>query len=404
MEFVVQNAANSDSEKAAANFPEIRQFKVPRTSSAFAQGDSKGNWQVCSPTTVGSFTAVGYFFARELFQQLDVPIGLLHSSWGGTGIEVWMSPESVAAKPELTELNAKILSQSSLSPEGKKRYEDYLSELKKWTSTAEVALAKGQPIGEPPAVPWPAWDNPQPTQLYKGMIHPLAPYAIRGAIWYQGESNGFEDEIYKTKLEALISGWRTKWNQGDFPFYIVQISNFMKTSDDGKTWAKLREAQRNALSIPNTGLAVTIDIGEGKDIHPKNKQDVGKRLALWALAGPYGKQIEPSGPIYKNHSVEGSKIRVTFDHAKDGLMLGKKEGLAPVVPDAEGKIKWIEIAGEDRVFKPADAKLEGSELVVSCPQVTAPVAVRYAFKQDPAGANLYNKQGLPACPFRTDSW
>lgn len=405
MEFLVQNAANSDNEKAAANFPEIRHFKVSKTSSAFPQSDAKANWQVCSPATVGSFTAVGYFFARELFQQLDVPIGLLHSSWGGTGIEVWMSPESVAAKPELAELNAKILSQSSLSPEGKKRYEDYLVELKKWTAATEVALAKGNPVAEPPAVPWPAWDNPQPTQLYNGMIHPLAPFAIRGAIWYQGESNGFEEGIYKTKLEALIGGWRSQWNQGDFPFYIVQISNFMKQSEDGKTWAKLREAQRNALSsIPNTGLAVTIDIGETKDVHPKNKQDVGKRLALWALAGPYGKQIDPSGPVYKSHSVEGSKIRITFDHAQDGLMLGKKEGLAPVVPDTDAKLKWVEIAGEDQVFKPAYAVLEGSELVVSCPQVPAPVSVRYAFKQDPAGANLYNKQGLPACPFRTDSW
>lgn len=406
MEWLVDKSANPEEEKAAANFPEIRHFKVPRTSSAFPQADVKANWQVCSPSTVGGFTAVGYYFARELFQKLDVPIGLLHSSWGGTGIEVWMSPESVAATPDLAELNAKILSQSSLSPEGKERHETYIKDLKKWVAASESALVKGDALAEPPAVPWPAWENPQPTQLYKGMIHPLAPFAMRGAIWYQGESNGSDGAIYLSKLQALISGWRAKWNQGDFPFYIVQISNFnrMSGSDDGKTWSPVRDAQRQALSIPNTGLAVTIDIGESKDIHPKNKQDVGKRLALWALAGPYGQAIEPSGPLYKAYSVEGSKIRVTFDHAKDGLMIGKKEGLDPVVADNQEKIKWIEIAGQDQSFKRADAVIEGSELVVSSAEVASPVAVRYAYKQDPTGANLYNGQGLPASPFRTDSW
>ena len=405
MEWLVEKSANPEAEKAAANFPEIRHFKVPRTSSAFPQADVKGNWQVCSPTTVGGFSAVGYYFARELFQKLDVPIGLLHSSWGGTSIEVWVSPESVATIPELAELQAKIFAQSSLSPEGKKRHEEYLAELKKWTAATEMALAKNQPVTEPPSVPWPAWDNPQPTQLYKSMIHPLAPFAMRGAIWYQGESNGSDEAIYLNKLQALIGGWRSKWNQGDFPFYIVQISNFSKVSDDGKTWSKVREAQMNALSsIPNTGLAVTIDIGETKDIHPKNKQDVGRRLALWALAGPYGKDIDPSGPLYKGFSVESSKIRISFEHAKDGLMVGKKDGLAAVVPEVEGKIKWLEIAGEDQQFKRADAMIEGSELVVSSLEVPSPVAVRYAFKQDPAGANLYDNEGLPASPFRTDSW
>ena len=405
MEWTVDKFANPKKEKAATNFPEIRHLKVPRTSSAFPQADVKANWQVCSPSTVGGFTATGYYFARELFQNLDVPIGLLHSSWGGTSIEAWMSPESVATIPELAELQAKVFSQSSLSPEGKKRHEEYLAELKQWTAATEVALAKNQSVTKPPTVPWPEWDNPQPTQLYKGMIHPLAPFAMRGAIWYQGESNGSDDGIYLNKLQALIGGWRAKWNQGDFPFYIVQLANFSKASDDGKTWSKVREAQMAALSsIPNTGLAVTIDIGETKDIHPKNKQDVGKRLALWALAGPYGKDINPSGPLYKAYSVEGSKIRISFDRSKEGLMIGKKDGLTAVAPEADGKIKWLEIAGEDQQFKRADAVIEGSELVVSSPEVPAPVAVRYAFVQDPAGANLYNAEGLPASPFRTDSW
>ena len=405
MEWPVDKCANPEEEKAAANFPEIRHFKVPRNSSAFPQADVKADWQVCSPSTVGGFTAVGYYFGRELFQQLDVPIGLMHSSWGGTSIEVWMSPESIGSSPDLAELNAKVFSQSSLSPEGKKRHEDYLKDLKTWMTNTEEALARDKPITEPPTVPWPAWENPQPTQLYKGMIHPLAPFAMRGAIWYQGEANGADaSEVYLGKLRALMNGWRTKWNQGEFPFYIVQLANFNKGGDEGKTWAGVRDAQRQALSISNTGLAVTIDIGESKDIHPKNKQDVGKRLALWALAGPYGKPIEPSGPLYKSYSAEGSKIRISFDHAKDGLMIGKKEALKPVEPNPTSELKWIEIAGEDRLFKPARAVIEGSELVLSSPEVPSPVAVRYAYKQDPAGANLYNIQGLPAAPFRTDSW
>lgn len=405
MEWPLDKSANPEEEKAAATFPEIRHFKIPRTSSAFPQWNTKGSWQVCSPKTVGGFSAVGYFFARELYRQLDVPIGLINSTWGGTAIEPWMSPESAAASPKLADLQAKIFLQSSHSPEGKKRYEEYLANLTQWVAASEAALVKDEPVTEPPAVPWPAWDNPQATQLYNGMIHPLAPLALRGVIWYQGESNGSDDAaVYLGRLEALISGWRMKWNQGDFPFYIVQLSNFGRTSEDGKTWTGIREAQVDSLTIPNTGLAVTIDIGDSKDIHPKNKQDVGKRLALWALAGPYGKDINPSGPLYKGHRVEDGKIRISFDHAKSGLLIGKKENLAAVTPDPEAKLRWIEIAGEDRVFQPAEAVIEGGEIVVFSPEVAVPAAVRYAFMQDPAGANLYNKEGLPASPFRTDSW
>ena len=402
MEWSVAQSANPSEEKAAANFPEIRHFKVPRAASAFARADTKAGWQVCSPETAGGFTAVGYAFARDLFRELDVPIGLLNSTWGGTAIEPWLSPESIASSPDLTELQNKFFSLSSNSPEGKKLHAEYLAALKKWTIEAEAALASDESLTEPPTAPWQLADNPQATQLYKGMIHPLAPFALRGAIWYQGESNGKESStVYLGKLKALIGGWRTLWNQGDFPFYIVQLSNFGPNSP---SWTGVREAQLQALSIPNTGLAVTTDIGDSKDIHPKNKQDVGKRLALWALAGPYGKDIPPSGPLYRSHRVEDGKIRVSFEHAKNGLMIGKKEGLAPVAPDPASKLLWIEIAGEDRIFKPAGAVIEGADLVISSPEVPAPEAARYAYCQDPAGANLYNKEGLPASPFRTDSW
>jgi sialate O-acetylesterase len=408
MEFVVEKTANSDAEKAAANFPSIRHFKVPRTMSSFPRADLPGSWEVCSPQTVGGFTAVGYFFARELFEKLDVPVGLLHTSWGGTPIDLWVDPQTVAATPEWSELQAKLQAASPASPEGLARHKQYLEELKKWTGQAEIALAEGRPLTEPPDVPWLNGLNPQPTQLHHAMIRPFIPYAIRGVLWYQGESNGFEGTLYAAKLRALIRGWRSAWQQGDFPFYIVQLANYRKiepkSDSPEKDWTKVREAQLKALSLTNTGLAVTIDIGDSGDVHPKNKQDVGKRLALWALDGPYGKNLEPSGPIYKSSRVEGGKMRISFDHAKDGLMVGVKSGLDPVKPDPASALKWIQVAGEDRVFKSANAVIEDGELVVSSPEVPAPVAVRYAFIQDPEGANLYNKEGLPASPFRTDSW
>jgi len=408
MEFVVEKVANSDAEKNAANFPAIRHFKVPRTMSSFPREDLPGSWEVCSPQTVGGFTAAGYFFARELFEKLDVPVGLLHTSWGGTQIDLWVDPQTVAATPEWSELQAKLEAASPASPEGLARHKQYVEEMKKWTAQAEIALAEGRPLAEPPDVPWLNGVNPQGTQLHHAMIHPFIPYAIRGVLWYQGESNGFEGTTYAAKLRALIGGWRSAWKQGDFPFYIVQLANYAKIEpkpdSPEKDWTKLREAQLQMLSLTNTGLAVTIDIGESGDIHPKNKQDIGMRLARWALAGPYGKEIEASGPIYRSSRVEGDKMRLSFDHAKSGLMLGAKNGLDPVKADPESKLKWITVAGEDRVFKPAEAVFEGNELVVSSKEVPSPVAVRYAFVQDPAGANLYNTEGLPAAPFRTDSW
>jgi len=408
MEFVVEKAANFEAEKAAANFSAIHHFKAARAASSFPRADLAGQWEVCSPQTVGGFTAVGYFFAKELFEKLDVPVGLLHTSWGGTQIDLWVDPQTVAGTPEWSDLQAKLQAASPASAEGLARHKQYLEEMKKWTAQAEIALAEGRPLSEPPEVPWLNGLNPQPTQLHHAMIHPFIPYAFRGVLWYQGESNAFDGGAYAAKLRALIGGWRSAWSQGDFPFYIVQLANFgkiePKPDSPERDWTKLRESQLQALSLTNTGLAVTIDIGDSGDIHPKNKQDVAKRLALWALAGPYGKDIEPSGPIYKNSRLAGDKVRISFDHARSGLMVGAKVGLDPVKPDPAAKVKWITIAGEDRKFHPADAVVEGDELVVSSQEVPVPVAVRYAFIQDPAGANLYNKEGLPASPFRTDSW
>jgi sialate O-acetylesterase len=259
-----------------------------------------------------------------------------------------------------------------------------------------------------PDEPWLVGNEWQATHLFNGKINPLVPYAMRGVLWYQGESNGGDGDIYYHKMNALISGWRQVWQEGDFPFYYVQLANYLHTDatkpEMGDGWAPLREAQLKSLAIPHTGMAVIIDIGSAENIHPVNKLDVGKRLAAWALARDYAQKVECSGPLYKSCTLEGNKLRITFDHADSGLIVGEKQELAPVRALPQGKVKWISIAGADKKFYWADAVLDGSTLLVSSEQVPNPVAVRYAYAMNPEGANLYNKDGLPASPFRTDSW
>ena len=362
MEWTV-GGCNAPDDMAKANYPLIRTIKVPHKPSPQPLDDFSGSWTVCDPKTVGHFTAVGYFFAREIHRELGVPVGLVNSSWGGTRVEPWTPPCGFAAVPELKEIAEK-------------------------TYTAK--------------------SHQEPTVLYGGMISPLVLLAIRGAIWYQGESNGGEGVTYYQKKQALIGGWRALWKQGDFPFYFVQLANLGNVNEDpkgGDGWARLREAQLDTLQVPNTGMAVIVDIGEARDIHPKNKQDVGRRLALWALAKDYGrKDLVYSGPLYKAMKVEGDKIRISFDHAGSGLMVGQKEGLAPVRQVEDGQLKWFAIAGADQKWFRAKAVIDGETVVVSSGEVKAPAAVRYAFTMNPEGCNFYNKEGLPASPFRTDRW
>jgi sialate O-acetylesterase len=242
------------------------------------------------------------------------------------------------------------------------------------------------------------------------MVYGLAPYGVRGAIWYQGESNGGEGVEYFHKMQALIGGWRSVWNQADFPlyFYFVQLADWQQPNDDpagGDGWARLREAQRQALTIDHTGMAVTIDIGQANDIHPRNKQDVGARLARWALRDVANKDLVVSGPLFRESTVEDGQIRVHFDHVGSGLMVGtRKEGLQPTEEDQDGSLKRFAIAADDRVWHWADAKIDGDTLVVSSENVAKPSAVRYGFSMNPDGANLHNREGLPASPFRSDSW
>lgn len=409
MEFTVGGCVNAQNEIKAADLPTIRHIKIPHVHFPFPQDDVNASWQVASPGTVGSFTAVGFFFARELAKELDVPIGLLGTNWGGTRIEPWIPREGFASVPELADLSRQLEETYPDSEVGQKKLRDYLEQVKQWLPRAEKAVAAKQP---PPPLPvgpsGSEGSHQQSARLYNGMVAPLVPYAIRGAIWYQGESNGGEGESYFHKKQGLVNGWRKVWGQGDFSFYWVQLANFQKSDPNkpemGDGWARLREAELKSLALPNTGMAVIIDIGQANDIHPKNKQDVGKRLAAWALAKDYGKTIEYSGPLYRAFSVEGNKIRIEFDHAGSGLMVGEKNGLEPVKEVKDGKVKWVSIAGEDKKFYWANAVIDGKTLVVSSDNVPNPVAVRYAFAMNPDGANLYNQDGLPASPFRTDGW
>lgn len=390
MVWPVARSMNAQEEITAANYPQIRLFKVRNKMSEKPLEDVEGVWQVCSPQTVGGFSGVGYFFAREIHKALGVPVGMIQSAWGGTPAEAWTSHEALASDPQLRiilERWDKILANY---PQALKRYEE---RLRKWREEAEKARSEGR---RPPRRPRPPLgpNHPhRPSVLFNAMIAPLTHYTIRGVIWYQGESNVRRAYEYRRLFKTMIQDWRRAWGLGDFPFLFVQLANFLqvKPEPSESAWAELREAQLMALELPNTGMAVAIDIGEANDIHPRNKQDVGKRLALVARAIVYGEKITYSGPIYDRMKIEGNCIRIWFKHVNGGLVA------------KGGELKGFAIAGPNRKFVWATAKIEGDTVVVSSPQVPNPVAVRYAWADNPV-CNLYNKAGLPASPFRTDDW
>ncbi len=388
MAMAVKACANAAQEIAAADYPNIRLFTVSRTVAATPQSDTKGAWVHCSPETVPDFSAAAYYFGRHLYKELNVPIGLIHTSWGGTPAEAWTSRATLEADPDL-----KVIVD---------RWDDQIAKYRKTDSAAEPAAkpaargkaakpAAGGKAAKPPTDP--ATSPHRAAGLYNGMIHPLIPYAIRGAIWYQGESNAGRAYQYRKLFPAMIQDWRKAWGQGDFPFLFVQLANYQprKPEPADSAWAELREAQTMTLSLPKTGMAVIIDIGEANDIHPKNKQDVGKRLARAALAIAYGKHIPYSGPMYDSMKIEGDAIRLTFKHVDGGLVA------------RGGELKGFAIAGDDRRFVWADAKIDGDTILVRSDKVAKPKAVRYAWADNPE-CNLYNKADLPASPFRTDDW
>lgn len=532
MEWKIDWLPYKNTEPSLANFPQIRMFTVPRELSAKPEKDvTGGTWQEAVGNNVKDFSAVAYFFAKELHQHYKVPIGIINTSWGGTIAETWMSagaakqiPDFKAVVEELEKTPDVIEKAKREAEEARKRFEEMVNVkeiglVEKWwqndlnTSSwkemklptlwesaglpnldgvvwfrkeieipekylgkdlvlslgaiddsdetyfngekigqtmqkyAEARVYKipanklkngkniitirvidtgggggiyGKPeemfvglgkeriaelagnwtykvgLGESISLPQSFGPNSRPTLLYNAMISPLVPYAIRGAIWYQGESNAGRAYQYRTVFPALIQDWRSQWKQGDFPFLFVQLANFMKFEDEPKEsdWAELREAQTMTLALPNTGMAVIIDIGEANDIHPKNKHDVGKRLALTAKKVAYKEDIIHASPMYESMQVNGSKIVISFKNIGSGLM----------VKDRYGYIKGFAIAGQDKKFYWAKAFLDGNKVIVENENVSKPVAVRYAWANNPEDANLFSKEGLPVCPFRTDDW
>lgn len=526
---------DAEEEIAAANYPNLRIITVKKNSANQPKDnfESEG-WKVSSPETIPNFSAVAYFFGRKLQKDLDIPIGLIQTAWGGTVVEAWTSGESLKNNIDFKEI-VEIIALDETTKEAKKimdqkrkegwpgkiekiikesglfdqnfQNSDYVtdnwksmklptvwektgmkvdgivwfsktieipssmqgenlilslgkindfditwfngvrvgmgvdvSDLRKYEIPKEL-VKKGKNkitvqvldignsgglygpsdemklIGDGDSISltgnWKYKIDPinldvsklpvkphnnsginRPTVLYNAMINPLLNYGIKGAIWYQGESNAERAYQYRGLFKTLIKDWRKQWNQGDFPFYFVQLANFMETKNNPEdaSWAELREAQTMALELPNTGMAVAIDIGDANDIHPTNKQDVGKRLALIALAKDYGKDISFSGPIYKSMKIEENKISIDFTHVDKGLKTTNNE-----------KLKGFEIAGKDKIFVWADARIVDNKVIVSSKKIKKPVAVRYAWASNP-DSNLYNKADLPASPFRTDNW
>ena len=396
MEMVVASCLNPQQEIATANYPKIRHIAVPKSVASVPAKDFPGQWQVCSPETAGGFTACGYFMARELHKRLNVPVGLVHSSWGGTRIEPWTTPAGFAQVPALEDIRQMIAKADPHSAIYKDGLGKYLDRLEAWTqatrqSIAQEKLVTAMPEFPPEFVPLAARPDAhgQPTTLYNAMIHPLVPFGIRGAIWYQGESNHVEGRLYTEKMKALINGWRQLWGS-ELPFYFVQIAPFPYGNENPVVLAEFWEAQSAALKIPNTGMVVTSDIGDYNDIHPRNKQEVGRRLALLALKNVYGQNdVVCSGPTFKSMALEGDKIRVRFDNIGSGLA------------SRDGKpLDWFEIIGPQTDWTKADAAIEGDSVVLSSDKVKAPVAMRFAWDKS-AEPNLMNKEGLPASAFRS---
>jgi sialate O-acetylesterase len=391
MEMPVSSAADAQDEITRANYSTVRLFTVQKDVAKRLQRDVKGHWVPTRPQTVTDFSAVGYFFGRELLTVLNVPIGLIHSSWGGTAAESWMSRGALESDPEfksILEFEAQLLAPYP------KIFQDFDQQFAQWRQASNKAESDGAPVPPAPAVPDdPRRSSKRPAGLFNAMIMPLTPYTIRGVIWYQGEANSDRPAQYRKLFPAMIRDWRRTWGEGDFPFLFVQLPNW-GIDVPQYNWPELREAQLMTLSLPKTGMAVAIDIGDGTDIHPKNKQEVGYRLALAAQAIAYGRDVIYSGPIYESMAVEGDKIRLHFKYVYGGMVA--KNWPAPA-------ITGFEIAGDDHKFVGAEAKIDGDTVLVHNVKVAHPVAVRYAWAMNP-WCNLYNRAGLPASPFRTDDW
>lgn len=371
---------NSEEEIARANQPEIRLLRIGRKSADYPLPDQDATWTTCTPETAANFSAVAYFFGREIQQQEHVPIGLIDSTWGGTPAEAWISLDGLAAD-------------ASLMPVFRVRAERMADQAEVEAVIAkekrEDAEAKKANL-PPPKHPWrPDPASWAPAGLFNGMVAPVTGFAIKGVIWYQGESNTAPGmgSMYSKVFPALITNWRTKWAEGNFPFLFVQISSYQADRDE--SWGIVRDAQRRALDLRGTGMAVTLDVGDAENVHPADKQTVGHRLALAARAIAYGEAIEDSGPAFRRASPEGADVRVWFDHSA---------GLAPKGSTLTG----FEVAGTDHQFQPGKARIDGTTVVVSSSEVPKPAYVRYGWA-NVSDANLYNSAGLPASTFTSEA-
>jgi len=406
-------------EIATANYPLIRLLKVESKSSNTPLKEIqaewiRGEWKVCSPETVADYSALAYFFGRALYQETGVPIGLIDASYRYSSIQSWVSPQAFHAIPELKLPRDKMDSWDSTTPVGRDAYQATIDKVQEWLPEAEQAFRDGKPIPAQPVPPAPKpaidvnyWSLGELSNLYNGMIAPLMPFAIRGVVWSMGENGGgLEWNKYDYYMRGLVEGWRAAWGQGDFPVYYELLPQLGKTGGPpgaGGAWTGLREKQINGLSIPNTAMAVTFDVSDYL-ADSRNRQDAGRRLALCALAGTYHRKLEYSGPTYHSHRIEGDQVIVSFDHAGHGMLAGEKDGLAPVRPAKTGELHGFAVAGADKKWYWADTRIAGDTVVLRSEKVPAPVAVRYAWADNPAGSNLYNREGLPAVPFRTDDW
>lgn len=395
MEWTVSNSTDGDLELPAIDNASIRFMTVGGGGSQQPYEDFTGAWQVCSPGTARNFSAVGYYFGKRLHEKINVPVGLIDNSWGGSACEAWIPKSAMADKPMYQPLLERWEKQASEADEEAIKAE-YAKTFEKWQQRFEAAKAAGEPLPECPKPRNALIGNHRPANLYNARIAPIMPYAIRGSIWYQGESNAGRAEQYAEMFPLMISTWRSEWGQGDFPFYWVQLADFKGEQDQpGQSeWAELRAAQTQTQDqLESTGEAVIIDLGEGKDIHPRDKRSVADRLARWALAKQYGFDIAHQSPRFESIEIEGANAKIKLTDCRKGLVSFDTK-----------TVKGFAVAGKDQKWVWAKAEITGNnEVTVSSDQVPEPVAVRYAWSDNPV-CNLYTKSGLPVTPFRTDDW
>ena len=395
MRWTVQGSDDADLESLTARFPRLRIITMPNVGTQEPQRDFKGEWTAVTPDTIKSFSAVGYYFGRAVHQALDVPVGLINNAWGGSAAEAWVRRDLLEKDKRyapLMEQWAKTESTHNHDAEMAK----YQERRTKWQEAVKKARAAKNPLPRAPRAPRnPLAGQHRPGNLYNGCLKPIIGYGIQGAIWYQGESNASRAEQYGHLFPLMITHWRDEWQQGDFSFYWVQLADFRaEVADPAESdWAELREAQTKTQKLPNTGQAVITDIGEGRDIHPRDKQNVGKRLARLALAKNYGINIAHRSPEFKSMEIKGNKATIKFDHVATSLYAFDTRD-----------VRGFSIAGEDRKFHWATAQIVGRDgVVVSSDKVKKPVAVRYNWADNPIG-NLMTKHPLPVTSFRTDNW